>query len=137
MAKKSYAPLTIQWTHVSDETPAADQMWPRVLLVIDRGIIRAATFSGGRFEDLAGRTIKPTHWSIIEYEVPEAQASTDRTAVLEAALAPFARFYDALRRMGGTSPKSGEWYSLEPSGYPRTLTVEDFAAANKLLPEPE
>ena len=65
MPKKSYPPLTIEWTHIADAMPSPEHAWPRVLLVIERGIIRAAHFAGGRFVDVADYTLKPTHWAEI------------------------------------------------------------------------
>lgn len=58
----------------------------------------------------------------------------DRVEGLERALEPFARFLDALEQLGGNSPKTGTWYSVETSGAGlREISVEDFIAARQAL----
>lgn len=50
------------------------------------------------------------------------------------ALAPFAKFYDALEHMGRQTPKTGEWYVVESSVTGRrAITIEDFLAARAAL----
>jgi hypothetical protein len=68
MAKKSYPPLTIEWTHVSDAMPSQDQMWPVVLLVVEAGYVRQGCFVGGGFVDLTDKRMKPTHWAALPRE---------------------------------------------------------------------
>lgn len=49
------------------------------------------------------------------------------------ALKPFAALLDALERMGGTAPKSGEWYTAVSGDAVRTITMEDFAIARAAI----
>ena len=59
MAKKSYPPSVIEWTHISDDTPDnADEV-----LVIHRGYVGVAAVWEGRFSDYRERKISPTHWA--------------------------------------------------------------------------
>lgn len=57
-------------------------------------------------------------------------------ADLLAALEPFARFCDAMEKMGPPFPQEGDVYTLESSAVGRrAITVEDFRRARKAFDE--
>jgi hypothetical protein len=61
MAKKRYAPSTIEWNHVAEvAAPNEDE-----LLVICNGRVRCAAHWGGKFLSLSDRKLTPTHWALM------------------------------------------------------------------------
>ena len=64
---------------------------------------------------------------------PELRA---RIAELETALMPFARFWEAQRRLGKPSPQTGELFVVRSGDEPVAITIEDLKNAHRVSMKP-
>ena len=59
-----------------------------------------------------------------------------RITELEAALAPFAKFWEAQRKLGPPTPQSGELFVVRTGELPIAITVEDLKTAARVSMRP-